>query len=281
MRAARNNGGGAARGGGGSGGSGKWFADYATKLRMSVTSGPDGATESFTLLEWLLKLVERGEDEQIKEHLPRLKYVLKQFESGTIACGEEGREAPHIIGEWRRRLKAERGIIDGPAAGGGAGAEEAGGEGMTEYEKKKMAAKKRKEQLMAQMAMAQKSFMANFGEELESLEDEGATAPGGVAGSKEFEGEGGDEMEDVEGFEGGVGTPKGKAKYAQPEERSWAFPKGTCIVCQEETKENGALFGMLGFIQPSNMLRQVNFNDVESVVGVLANPASLDCDQDR
>ncbi|KAJ3226348.1 hypothetical protein HK099_005056 [Clydaea vesicula] len=60
-------------------------------------------------------------------------------------------------------------------------------------------------------------------------------------------------------------------------EKSWDFPEGTCIVCQEGASGDGEhLYGMLALIQPSMIQRNLNFSSKESVEEALNVPPSLD-----
>jgi E3 ubiquitin-protein ligase UBR1 len=76
------------------------------------------------------------------------------------------------------------------------------------------------------------------------------------------------ELEDM-GMDKDMGEVKGEG---------WAYPSGTCIVCQEATDRDGPIYGMLGFIQPSFVMRHVDFTDADSVHGVYSNPQTLDVD---
>src|SRR5205814_1120782 len=66
----------------------------------------------------------------------------------------------------------------------------------------------------------------------------------------------------------------------KPMETNWSYPTGTCIVCQEETNAS-SLYGMLGLIQPSSLLRRTPFDDKDYVFEVVNLTESLDVKYDR
>lgn len=55
----------------------------------------------------------------------------------------------------------------------------------------------------------------------------------------------------------------------------WEHPSGTCILCQEETKD-GRLYGTFALMTNSTILRQTDFNDSDLIREVVNTPASLD-----
>ncbi|KAG9290597.1 hypothetical protein G9A89_011560 [Geosiphon pyriformis] len=119
--------------------------------------------------------------------------------------------------------------------------------GLSDFERKKQAAKERQAKIMEQFAKAQQSFI----EKHEDLYEE--------------------DQDMDEDWEFEPLQPDGSVKT----ETSWPYPTGTCIVCQEETNSLG-LYGMLGLIQPSNMLRLTPFEDKDYVCEVLDLPKNLD-----
>ncbi|RIA96511.1 hypothetical protein C1645_707932 [Glomus cerebriforme] len=127
---------------------------------------------------------------------------------------------------------------------------------LSEYERKKQAAKERQKKIMEQFAKAQQSFI----EKHEDL------------------------YEEYEGMEEDWELPAGEAQSgtdsSKPMETNWSYPSGTCIVCQEETNAS-SLYGMLGLIQPSSLLRRTPFDDKDYVFEVINLPESLDFKYDR
>jgi len=59
------------------------------------------------------------------------------------------------------------------------------------------------------------------------------------------------------------------------ERKTWGYPTGTCILCQEETDDH-RLFGTFAFLGESNILRSTPMDDPDFVKEVLDTPASLD-----
>lgn len=73
-----------------------------------------------------------------------------------------------------------------------------------------------------------------------------------------------DMEEDAEG-----GAQKG------PSTKTWEFPSGSCMLCQEETSDD-RLYGTFAFMAPSKILRQTPLNEEDFVHEVLDTPSSLD-----
>ncbi|KAI0022269.1 hypothetical protein F4780DRAFT_212100 [Xylariomycetidae sp. FL0641] len=112
-----------------------------------------------------------------------------------------------------------------------------------EREKKKKAALDRQARVMAQFQQQQKSFL----EKQKDID----------WGEEEL-----DESED--------GRP------AEEERKNfWKYPKGTCILCQEET-DDGRLYGTFTLLTESKMLRQTDLQDADFVREAANTPANLD-----
>ena len=112
-----------------------------------------------------------------------------------------------------------------------------------ERELKKKQALERQAKVMAQMKQQQASFMQNQ-----------------VAWGE-------DDFSDSEGEI--VPTPPDE------QEKTWKFPSGTCILCQEET--NGEkLFGTFALINESRILRQTDVADCDWIDEAVDTPSSLD-----
>lgn len=62
---------------------------------------------------------------------------------------------------------------------------------------------------------------------------------------------------------------------ATPEKKTWKYPSGTCILCQEETNDS-RLYGTFALIQDSTILRQTDIQDPDRIREVLKMPSSLD-----
>ncbi|KAI8632176.1 hypothetical protein F5Y19DRAFT_353593 [Xylariaceae sp. FL1651] len=116
-----------------------------------------------------------------------------------------------------------------------------------ERERKKRAALDRQAKVMAQFQQQQKSFLEMQGdidwgeEELEELNDAGP-------------------IEEQKNF--------------------WKYPKGTCILCQEET-DDGRLYGTFALFTESLILRQTDLQDPDFVREAANTPVNLDRSADE
>ncbi|KAJ5833061.1 hypothetical protein N7474_001372 [Penicillium riverlandense] len=59
------------------------------------------------------------------------------------------------------------------------------------------------------------------------------------------------------------------------ETKTWKYPNGTCILCQEETNDS-RLYGTFALIQDSTILRQTDIRDPDRIREALKTPSSLD-----
>ncbi|KAJ1342400.1 hypothetical protein BSLG_003025 [Batrachochytrium salamandrivorans] len=175
------------------------------------------ATRPTTLLELILSLVDRANEDDIKEQAPRLRYLKQSGLSGSS-------------------------------------------EALTELEQRKLAAKTRQANIMAQFAQAQQSFMANFGDDMDDMDD----------------------AEDQSDFEDrDEAAHSGKDTLDRPDHRAWRFATGTCIVCQEDAVAGGKMYGMLCLLRHTTVRRQILFSDAANVAKVLAaSPSSFDVESD-
>lgn len=108
-------------------------------------------------------------------------------------------------------------------------------------ELKKKQALERQARVMAQFKEQQSNFMANQAIDW------------------------GDDLSDEEDFD----TP------AAQEDKTWKYPSGTCILCQEETDDQ-RLYGTFAFISESGILRQTNVQDQDWLSEVASTPVDLD-----
>jgi E3 ubiquitin-protein ligase UBR1 len=113
---------------------------------------------------------------------------------------------------------------------------------LEDREKKKQAALARQAKVMAQFQQQQKNFLDNQGD-IDWGEDD--------ASDDNLE----TEVEDHKTY--------------------WQYPSGTCILCQEETKD-GRLYGTFALLTNSTILRQTDFKDPDFVREAMNTPASLD-----
>ena len=114
-------------------------------------------------------------------------------------------------------------------------------------EKKKQEALARQARVMAKMKEQQNSFLENQG--LSSCGDD-------------F-----DDLDDMSITEEPESTVE--------QRKTWSFPTGTCILCQEETDDQ-RLYGTFAFLGESDILRQTPVEDADFVKEVIDTPESLD-----
>jgi E3 ubiquitin-protein ligase UBR1 len=113
---------------------------------------------------------------------------------------------------------------------------------LEDREKKKQAALERQAKVMAQFQQQQKNFLDNQGDIDWGEED---------ASDDNLD----SDTEDHKTY--------------------WQYPSGTCILCQEETKD-GRLYGTFALMTNSQILRQTDFTDPDFVREVANTPSSLD-----
>ncbi|KAK9767314.1 E3 ubiquitin-protein ligase ubr1 [Basidiobolus ranarum] len=125
---------------------------------------------------------------------------------------------------------------------------------LTEHERKKIAAKELQTKIMNDFAKAQQSFLAQNEDYFSDMEED------------EYMDD--DEYGEDEAFELDDSIHDDIPKL-------WEHPVGTCIVCQEELDRN-SLYGMLGSIQDSRLLRHTFLDDPRMLTQVLDAPETLD-----
>lgn len=113
---------------------------------------------------------------------------------------------------------------------------------LEERERKKQAALERQAKVMAQFQQQQKNFIDNQGDIDWGEED---------ASDENLE------------------------EDAEDQKTYWQYPSGTCILCQEETKD-GRLYGTFALMTKSNILRETDFQDPDFMREVTKIPSSLD-----
>ncbi|CAK7220292.1 E3 ubiquitin-protein ligase ubr1 [Sporothrix bragantina] len=118
-----------------------------------------------------------------------------------------------------------------------------------ERERKKRAAMDRQARVMAQFQEQQKSFLANQGDiDWGDVDDE----------------------DDEDGQDDAM-----DATAAPEQKKTWKYPAGTCILCQEETDDR-RLHGTFAFFTESLILRQTDLQDADFVREAAATPRNLD-----
>ncbi|CAG8576647.1 181_t:CDS:2 [Paraglomus brasilianum] len=206
------------------------FLDHAVYDRFPTTT-----LKRENLLEFLLDL---SVDTAFKEFHAKLQFIIDNFEK----LGND--QARNTIKNFREEIETQSKQKNSKETE------------LSEYERKKRAAKERQAKIMEQFAKAQQSFI----EKHEDLygEDEDMDEDWEITGDEEHADN--DEVHKLETL--------------------WHYPSGTCIVCQEETTAS-QMYGMLGLIQPSSMMRQTPFDDKDYVMEIIELPESLDRKYDR
>jgi E3 ubiquitin-protein ligase UBR1 len=157
--------------------------EFVEQASSTVFQMGRGAYNS-TLLGVMLELLMRGDQSSIKEFVPRLKFILKHFETHADVIS------------WRARLQAEH-------ASKMAENEDAE---KKRLDKRREEAKARRDQIKAKFNTDQEKFQMNYEDELDDM-----------------------------------GNDADKSGVVEEKEQVWAFPHGTCIVCQEATDKDGIL----------------------------------------
>ncbi|EGF83804.1 hypothetical protein BATDEDRAFT_21290 [Batrachochytrium dendrobatidis JAM81] len=223
------------------------FIQHAVLERVSIPVRKGAEMRPTTLLELILSLVDRANEEDIKEQAPRLRFLVRRFEEMG------GLTAETTIVGWRDKSNWDLGkprlSSDIQSTNSSNNDTES-----SEQEKRKLAVKARQANIMAQFAQAQKSFIANFGDDLDDLDD--------------------DEVDDPIT---GDGSHAEDSAASHSDHRTWKFAAGTCIVCQEDASSGDKMYGMLCLLRHTTVCRQISFGDVSSLAKIItALPESFD-----
>ncbi|GAA5800849.1 hypothetical protein HPULCUR_006288 [Helicostylum pulchrum] len=212
----------------------KNFIDYAVTDEYAIQINEIEMVRS-SLLVVLLRCMNDTELEQAHK---RISFIVDKIELN----GSD--KAKNIITEWKeiKALETKSSSVTG-------------GDGMSEYERKKAAAKARQAAIMSQFANAQTKFMEKHSDLYKTEEDEDIADVYQEISTANNDTTSDDELEIV---------------------RKCHFPADTCIVCQEELDET-KLYGTLGLIQRSNTQRYAVMDDKEVLADILessnlANP---------
>ncbi|KAL0086621.1 hypothetical protein F4703DRAFT_1735362 [Phycomyces blakesleeanus] len=206
------------------------FVENAIKDKYPIQTS-DIEREHATLLKVLLKCLD---DPDLNHIHKRCLFIVDRIEAET-----PDKDTKEMIREWKGTSKFAASLE----------AQSGAEDGKSEYERKKAAAKARQEAIMNQFAQAQSKFM----QENSALYDDEA---GESEDEKNYE-EDTSMMQATENIHGEVEI-----------ERISHFPSGTCIVCQEEL-DRSRLYGMLGLVQKSRIMRQTPLKNVEVLIDVL------------
>ena len=187
------------------------FLVNLSTVRLKLNLDPYRPT---TVLELLLALIDRANDDKVKEYAHILRFLVRKIES----LGSD--LVKHVISGWRDKSRWD---LQGRAAQSIES---------TEIDAKTLrdAAKARKDAIKAQFLQAQRSFVANFGDDMEASDDEDVNMDTSPTNGQE-----------------------------RKSERVWSFPTGTCIVCQEETKTEKK-FCMPFMITKVNNIQKFDFS---------------------
>ncbi|KAG4089700.1 hypothetical protein H8356DRAFT_1431840 [Neocallimastix lanati (nom. inval.)] len=207
-------------------------ARFSSNVSMNDPTSGSGESKTINLISWLIYLIEKS-DTYITNFIPRLCAVIKDVGEMT-----DDKEVKEYIEKWvkQKYLKEHKQQL------------------LMEKEEeenklKKMRAKARKAELMAQFAQQQNNFMMNTNFDFDD---------------DEFE------NEDYEYNEEEIKT-----------QHIYQFPVSSCIMCRESNEGDDNLIGMLGYAQTSCHVRQVKFNDCNDVFENLQMNFSFDQEQER
>ncbi|KAF0448599.1 putative ubiquitin-protein ligase UBR2 [Gigaspora margarita] len=210
------------------------FMYYATFDYFREANTSEMETHGTSLLDLLLQF---SCEQSFKEFHHKIDFIINKFEQ----LGSD--MAKMTITKHYEKIRLESQSKVGEE------------DGLSEFERKKQAAKERQKKIMEQFAMAQKSFIDKHEELYEN-----------------------DEMD--QDLESPSAEDRLQADTIKSSETVWSYPTGTCIVCQEETNAS-SLYGMLGLVQPSKLLRHTPFYDKDYVFEAINCPENLDHKYDR
>ncbi|KXS20443.1 hypothetical protein M427DRAFT_41232 [Gonapodya prolifera JEL478] len=221
------------------------FFESALTLVFSVPEEEGGAKR--TLLDLLLDVVDRGDPANSQSIDTTLKSEVQEILSTVkVALEEFGRlGSPSLkakLEQWRKHKETRSQLEDTFAT-----------RHSEENEKKKAAAKARQAAIMAQLKQQQQNFSKKYADDLER-----------VGNPNEDD----DDDDDMDTY--------ADSKADELSGKTWHFPRGDCIVCQEPANEESNIYGILGLIQVSSAVRTLTCEDKTTVATLLATPDSLD-----
>ncbi|KAI9304495.1 hypothetical protein BJ944DRAFT_202608 [Cunninghamella echinulata] len=208
---------------------------YRHSFEQLYSFKEEEVTKEMTLFNVMTLL---REDDQFKEAHGRLDWIFNKFENEGFDMTRES------VQQWRKSSSimqqelASQSSTDNKSE-------------LSEYEKKKQAARERQLKIMAQFAQAQSQFM----EQNEGLYDEE-----------------GEDMDDQDVPLEQQITENDKNIV----QRLCSYPVGTCIVCQEDVHEKSSPYGLLGLLQTSNILREVPMENEKIFSDILRMGPNLD-----
>ncbi|CAG8513156.1 17357_t:CDS:2, partial [Dentiscutata heterogama] len=210
------------------------FMYYATFDCFCEANASAMETHGTSLLDLLLQF---SCEQSFKESHHKIEFIINKFEQ----LGSD--TAKMTITKHYEKIRLESQSKTGEE------------DGLSEFERKKQAAKERQKKIMEQFAIAQKSFIDKHEELYEN-----------------------DEMD--QDWETPSTEDRLQVDTIKSSETLWSYPTGTCIVCQEETNAS-SLYGILGLVQPSKLLRHTPFDDKDCVFEAINCSENLDYKYDR
>ncbi|KAL9542746.1 hypothetical protein MBANPS3_008455 [Mucor bainieri] len=189
----------------------------------------------------LLILLRCLDDPDLAHAHKRLAFLVDRIELHCSAAAKD------VIADWKER-KSREAKAELERTGGSSS--------LSEYERKKAAAKARQAAIMSQFANAQTKFMEQHADLYTTDDDNGA--------------------DDVQDTHAQDASHQDTTPASLETVRKCHFPADNCIVCQEELDDT-KLYGMLGLIQQTNMQRVSPLSNKDVLADVLqssqqANP---------
>ncbi|KAJ3135188.1 hypothetical protein HK100_003039 [Physocladia obscura] len=211
------------------------FIDEAARLHQFEALGKTPVS----LIEVVLGIIDNENDEAFKDHVEKLSLFIVRIASfGQCAAMDQ-------IVAWQTKFNTLRSAV-------AAENEDSGSltPALSEKELRKEESKKRQAALLAKFAAQQQSFL----------------------NENQADGDSEDDDNDLLHEEMDADKSSKESNFLE-ESRTWNFPGGNCIVCQEEfTKDK--LYGMLCFSQPCYIERSrfVDFRDPDTVLSAINTP---------
>ncbi|KAJ3356308.1 hypothetical protein HDU83_001515 [Entophlyctis luteolus] len=190
-----------------------------------------------SLIGIVLRILDGEAEDAFKDHIERLSlFIIRVAAYGSCPAMDQ------IVSWQNAHVSLQKAVLERDGSGSVTPA-------LSEKELRKEESKRRQAAIMAKFAAQQQTFIDGMQDE---SDDEEADAV----------------VEDMS-------EDKATATSSYlPESRSWNFPEGNCIMCQEEfTKDR--LYGMLCFSQPCYIERSrfVDFRDPSSVLSAINAPS--------
>ncbi|CAO3595528.1 unnamed protein product [Absidia cylindrospora] len=208
---------------------------YRHVFEQCYSFSSDDVVQELSLFDIMTLL---HEDDQYKEVHGRFDWIFQMLETQGFDMSR------NAVQQWRNKNSTVPSQSTGTDDGQGE---------ISEYERKKQAARERQMKIMAQFAQAQSQFMENN----EGLYDDE-----------------GDDMDDQPNFAQQNADADDDDKNTV--HRFCAYPVGTCIVCQEDVHERSSPYGLLGLFQTSNIMRETPMESDKIFKDALAMGPNLD-----